>query len=159
VYEDHGDRLWVREKVALNMPVDQFPNGVAYFATDAGRCSQLIKWLPSIHMPRWASRLTLEITDVRVGRVQDITIDEIGSEGVQVPCTENGLLMRVSGKFLPHDYLPDKFFIENKVLNKEQIGMVVKAHFASLWDSINGSDSWKSNPWVWVIEFKRLEAA
>jgi len=81
------------------------------------------RWTPSIHMPRWASRITLEITGVRVERLQDISEADCAAEGLGSP-------------FL-RDYKKPKF--------------------AALWQSIYGEESWQANPWVWVIEFKRVE--
>jgi hypothetical protein len=134
-YGGVGDRLWVRERVALNMPVDQFPRGVAYWATDAARCSALIKWRPSIHMPRWASRLTLEITGVRVERVQTIrhNVAELEAEGIELPSSE--------------------------LYPQTNRGSKLTAVFERLWNQINGKGSWESNPWVWVIAFRRLPGA
>ncbi|EAQ2729811.1 hypothetical protein ACFFVY_003455, partial [Salmonella enterica] len=83
------------------------------------------KWTPSIHMPRWASRITLEITDVRVERLNDIRECDAKAEGGQTECTLIG----------------DKYY----------------PGFRSLWKSIYGEESWAANPWVWVIEFKRVE--
>jgi len=77
-------------------------------------------WKPSIFMPRWASRITLEITDVRVERLNDISDDDCEKEG----------------------------------LKKLQGG--VRIAYKTLWESINGSGSWDLNPWVWVVEFKKL---
>jgi hypothetical protein len=166
-YGGPGDRLWVREawnvrglafgkrpSVAAKIAA---PGAWRYRATDV---DWQHGWKPSIHMPRVASRLTLEITDVRVERLQDISIDDIGREGVQVPVNaeDDRLFIRVSGKFLPSDYLPDDFFRDKKPLDKERIDMVVKAHFASLWESINGPGSWAASPWVWCIAFRRIEA-
>ena len=93
-----------------------------------------LRWRPSIHMPRWASRITLEITGVRVERVQDIDIADASAEGV----TDTGSL------------------ILDKAGN-EQGGPI--AEYAVLWESINGPGSWEQNPWVWVIEFKRVVTA
>ena len=81
------------------------------------------RWRPSIHMPRWASRITLEITDVRVERLQDISNEDAVAEGIGTPCD-----MRYAALDA----------------------------FKPLWESINGHDSWEANPWVWVIEFKRI---
>ncbi|MFH0475261.1 hypothetical protein ACGCE5_14820 [Kluyvera ascorbata] len=82
-------------------------------------------WCPSIHMPRWASRILLEITDVRVERLNDISEDDAKAEGAPTECCVIG----------------DKHFLG----------------FRSLWKSIYGDESWRANPWVWVIEFKRVE--
>lgn len=87
------------------------------------------KWTPSIHMPRWASRLTLEITGVRVERLRDLSEDDAKSEGITPP----------SGGVLP--------------------GREYRINFRDLWMDIYGMDNWEANPWVWVIEFKRVEGA
>jgi hypothetical protein len=83
-----------------------------------------IRWTPSIHMPRWASRLTLEITGVRVERLRDLNEEDAKSEGITPP----------SGGVLP--------------------GWEYRINFRDLWMSIYGADNWEANPWVWVIEFK-----
>lgn len=80
-------------------------------------------WRPSIHMPRWASRILLEITDVRVERLNSITESDAEAEGV----TDTGF------------------------------GDLLVDGFRYLWKSIYGDGSWQANPWVWVIEFKRVE--
>ncbi|HBS3550839.1 TPA: hypothetical protein ACPXR4_005293, partial [Klebsiella pneumoniae] len=81
------------------------------------------KWTPSLHMPRWASRILLEITGVRVERLRSMSQDDARAEGV----------IAASGPM--------------------EAGLA----FRELWDSIYGEVSWKANPWVWVIEFKRVE--
>lgn len=83
-------------------------------------------WRPSIHMPRWASRILLEITDVRVERLQSITLGDI--------CKEVGCGL--------YDFRPATY------------GFQV---WEELWKSIYGAENWQANPWVWVIEFKRVE--
>jgi len=93
------------------------------------------KWFPAIHMPRAFSRIYLEITNIRVQRLQDIRSKDAECEGVEK-----------LGQCLWRDYLgtePDNYI--NPV-----------ASFASLWVSINGEQSWNDNPFVWVVEFKRL---
>jgi hypothetical protein len=85
------------------------------------------KWRPSIHMPRWASRITLKITDVRVERLQDITEDDARAEG----CKETHLYN-------------DLYF-------------TAYAQFGELWGSINGPGSWDENPWVWALEFEVIK--
>ena len=87
----------------------------------------------SIHMPRWASRITLEITGVRVERLQEISTVDALAEGVNVHPDHHG-------KPRSSLYSP------------------VQA-YADLWEQINGLESWAANPWVWVIEFKKLEQA
>ena len=170
-YGQPGDRLWVRETFALEhcvehdqeppfndgrpvrLPGDSGPRWVQahYRATDpepelcceSPRCRQCSEqdygphWRPSIHMPRWASRITLEVTGVRVERLHDIT-EEQARAGGAIPAKP---LDHRSGK--PRD---DVQFECPHVVG-----------FASLWNEINGADSWAANAWVWVVEFKRLE--
>jgi hypothetical protein len=92
-----------------------------------------LAWRPSIFMPRWASRILLEIVSVRVERLQDISASDARSEGCQLP----DLPKDVSG--VAGDYVADE-----------------RTSFAILWSKINGPGSWNENPWVWVIEFKRI---
>lgn len=139
-----GDRLWVRETFAFEVFSDEFPPSILseccrlwYKAggekeQTGGTRLHLNKgrWRPSIHMPRWASRITLEITDIRVERVQDISEEDAKAEGA------------------------DKLHIDD-------LGQTWKSHkrgFETLWDSINDKRGygWNKNPWVWVVEFKRI---
>jgi hypothetical protein len=96
------------------------------------------KWTPSIHMPRWASRITLEITGVRVERLQAISEEDAKAEGVPP-----------AGDLLP-DY-PGTYLTPKGDFATAEVA------FQRLWQSIYGADSWQANPWVWVIEFKRVE--
>lgn len=92
------------------------------------------RWRPSIHMPRWASRITLEITDVRVERLQDISEADAVAEGckpIRPELVLDGLIVR----------------LERSAVDE----------YRQLWQSIHGPESWNANPWVWVIEFKKLE--
>lgn len=84
-------------------------------------------WAPSIHMPRWASRILLEITDVRVERLQEITTEQIIAEGLVTSLRE-------------HDAVCD-----------------LREQWQQLWSGLNGTESWTSNPWVWVVEFKQVQ--
>lgn len=150
-----GDRLWVRESWNVSgLAFGMKPRLTKFAAKSAWKYQATDTdwqhgWKPSIHMPRWASRLTLEITAVRVERLQDITTEQILAEGVAYPVSERRTpLIRVSGKFPPLDYLPDGEPTHEQLLS---------AHFASLWDSINGAESWNANPWVWVLTFKRID--
>lgn len=152
-----GDRLWVREAfqplLADGIGEDEwrekinYKTGegfkVSYRATDGIKdfyslandnpfCSRVT---PSIHMPRWASRITLEVTAVRVERLQDISEDDATSEGVE--CYPEGWV----------DYL----------MPYTQCCGSPSDSFATLWQSIYGAESWQSNPWVWVVEFRRVE--
>ena len=119
-----GDGLWVREThyVWKAGNVDGSGRHIAYRATDPGSpCS----WTPSIHMPRWASRITLKITDVRCQRLQDISEADAIAEG----CPAVSL----------HDL--------------DCASTPPSEHYRKLWNSINGKGSWDTNPWVWALSF------
>ena len=132
-----GDRLYVRETWAAQHVYDHLPprlipqDARIHYAATEDRGGLL--WRPSIHMPRWASRITLEITSVRVERLQEIDIADAQAEGV----SDTGA-----------------FILDGE--GNEQGGPI--AEYAVLWDQINGDGSWESNPWVWVVELKAIEA-
>lgn len=136
-----GDRIWVRETFRVHCRATDVAT-LVYRASVRNSWTEQThrvpvavcnkpatpeKWTPSIHMPRWASRITLEITDVRVERLNSISDSDASKEGCCIADMESG------------DCLSDVF--------------------ARLWTSIYGDDSWQANPWVWVIEFKRVEGA
>ena len=153
-----GDRIWVRETfqgplfdydlmdsyskdpTPFEKPefcvykADGVPAPEFYDADDELHCC----WRPSIHMPRWASRILLEITDVRVERLNAISEEDATAEGVPP-----------AGSLLP-DY-PGTF------LTPKGDFATAKVAFQRLWESIYGEESWKANSWVWVISFKRVE--
>ena len=150
-YGQPGERLWVRESFAdlrgtgiEHRPDPDGPLQRYAFAADSppGSASDEarkdfgIKWKPSIHMPRWACRTLLEITAVRVERLQDISEQQALAEGIS-PLS--------SGRF--HCGYDE----EGEVTSKSPI-----TAFAWLWNSINGEGGWAANPWVWVVEFKRV---
>lgn len=145
-----GERLWVRETfmdltgTGIEATTGKF-EGFAYRAdTPAGsygdevRKEYGLKWTPSLHMPRKSCRILLEITAVRVERLNDISEEDAKAEGV-----------KPAGDMLP-DY-PDTF------LTPKGDFATAKVAFQRLWQSIYGEESWAANPWVWVIEFKRVE--
>ncbi|HBY0000972.1 TPA: hypothetical protein MIM87_28360, partial [Klebsiella variicola] len=99
--------------------------------------AEALKWRPSIHMPRWASRILLEITDVRVERLNAISEEDARAEGI----IEGGCLN--CGE-------PEPCGCGNPEPDATDA-------FAYLWQSIYGQESWNANPWVWVIEFERVE--
>ena len=138
-YGQPGDRLWVRETFAHiyrdnTRPDERRDDDVAYKADHQGLDEYAYgSWKPSIHMPSWASRITLEITGVLVERLQDISAKDAIAEGVRVHEDHHG---KPSGSI----YSP------------------VQA-YCDLWESINGHGSWDANPWVWVLEFKRVEGS
>ncbi|GJH15010.1 hypothetical protein CBA19CS22_00730 [Caballeronia novacaledonica] len=143
-YGAPGDRLWVREACGAH-ELREGLDGVRY-AADGGfvpidGTQEAVDWwivlnsyrglkcatVPPIHMPRWASRITLEITGVRVERLQEISQDDAEAEGIN---------------FLRS--VPDA----DETLDARGL-------FHCLWDGINGDGAWAANPWVWVVEFKR----
>lgn len=118
-----------------------------------GDCSRIWYWAdgnptegdwtrprPSIHMPRWASRITLEIVSVRVEMLHDISEEDAAAEGVY----------RESEDEIPFN---GPWYIN---AGDSQGYATAKSCYAALWDSINGEGSWAKNPWVWVIEFRRI---
>lgn len=148
-YGQPGDRLWVRETwrgiVKTSAPWDDCTTyGVAHYVPDEDECRRLEYaatfgegakgWRPSIHMPRWASRITLEITRARVERLQDISKADAMAEGIVLqPDGGYGLADTT------HYHSTDP-----------------RQSYFSLWEAINGDGSVQANPWVWVVEFRRL---
>lgn len=135
-YGTPGDRLWVRETWAPVSSFDPSPETGALYLADPMYVGGPVewKWKPSIHMPRWASRLNLEITDIRVERLQDISVDDAKAEGW--------------GGY------SDSWMEGDNDLGVTGSGP--KTWYRKLWKTINGPDSWAANPWVWVVEFKRV---
>lgn len=127
-YGKIGDRLWVREAWGQMQPCRDDPVfWRADYSAKERREQMLPKWRPSIHMPRWASRITLEITDVRVERVQDISEDDALAEGVPFSF---GLMPRgCRGAFQA---------LWDSINAKRGFG-------------------WGTNPWVWALTFRRVE--
>jgi hypothetical protein len=150
-YGKVGDVLWVREKfTTLNCLsknkvshqtllgwVREHPNENPYiYFADKDVEHDLYMWKPSIHMPKTAARIWLDITNIRVDRVQDISEEDAIAEGIE----------GAEGK------MGYKYYID-----KTAATFHPNISFQSLWESINGEDSWNENPWVWVVEFKRIE--
>lgn len=130
-----GDRIWVRETFC-SVPDHDEPAGCSGFLYAADGGGPYGKWTPSIHMPRAASRILLEVTDVRVERLNDISEEDAAAEGVA----------QLRGGFWKH-YQP----------GWTQHQLSARGSFVTLWKSIYGEESWQANPWVWVIEFMRIE--
>lgn len=149
-YGKPGDRLWVRETWAAPVvwnatpPRDLDPHVGCWWLADDKRplSADELRWRPSIHMPRWASRITLEITGVRVERLQEISHGDAMAEG----CAG-------------YDWVPSSPYI---VGPHTDAGELPQEEFQRLWDSINGKRegcSWSDNPWAWVVSFRRFEVA
>ena len=156
-YGQVGDFLWVRETWACIGAEHVKPSKIApgysvnYKADNDPENWRVEKWRPSIFMPRWASRITLKITNVRVERVQDISQDDAKAEGI----ARNWL-----GADCPPEY-------ENEWMNytpNDEEGFPCYSpteSFQTLWDSINEKRGfgWDVNPWVWVVEFEKTEVS
>jgi len=141
-YGNPGDRLWVRERFRYYYDEPDLWDCIQYADKSlmkpeglddyeghrfSDRCAVDSRWRSPIHMPRWASRITLAITDVRVDLLTSITRDDARAEGVTDAQAEAG----------------DGYDGNDGST----------AAFAALWESIYGPDSWTANPWVWVVEF------
>ncbi len=161
-YGQPGDRLWVKETWRTADTLDALsPSAIADKCLDAGYSKPWapLQWdadgqrnkewsgfgpgngvvvgpgktRVSIHMPRWASRITLDITDVRVERLQEISVADALAEGVN----------------MHHDHH-----------EKPRTSIYNPVHaYRDLWEQINGEGSWEANPWVWAVSFKRLGAS
>ncbi|NMZ25065.1 hypothetical protein HBO02_21845 [Pseudomonas proteolytica] len=149
-YGKPGDRLWVRETWYCDhfevmrgpylKPDDldirkAIQDGTLAYGADglAPYEQEQPTWKPSIHMPHWASRILLEITGVRVERLQDISGDQAEAEGVDAAMCQQFL-----------ETSPSRYLCKEAVIHG----------FAGLWNSIGGN--WDASPWVWVVEFKRV---
>ena len=143
-YGQPGDQLWVREQFAGSIayerhgyPLREWGNKIWYCADGEPRSGQWTRPRPSIHMPRSLSRITLELTDVRVERLQDISEADALAEGV-TPKWEPGCSGRLMEAFRGFSFRP------------------AASAYADLWESINGAGSWDANPYVWALSFKRV---
>ena len=167
-YGSAGDRLWVREtwyyeehmhdstEGTPDLPGGLYSHRLVYkadcpdYPVNVGVGRQ--GWKPSIFMPRWASRILLEVTDIKVERLQEITEEDAKREGVpdEYP--------------IPSVYCPRCAGLGSRSLKTIETGCpncdTAKKRFKNLWDSINGrkpGKTWDDNPWVWVIEFRRVK--
>lgn len=152
-----GDTLWVREAWAVDAPLNQvrrehedvmrgIGNGPYYRADKVHENSGLV-WRPSIHMPRWASRLTLEITAVRVERVQAITEADALAEGMY------RYLPRPDGPKDPSTGLLIPLY--HHTSREQATKHTAREAFADVWDALNAKRGfgWDANPFCWVIGF------
>lgn len=163
-----GDQLWVRETHFVNgMVCDDEPYPEVTYRADPLPCwegeEQDIRWTPSIFMPRWASRISLEIVSVRVERLQDISENDAQNEGAFFTdygrqCFHYGAPRDVGQCPAPEEHHPQRAgWSMHPTTSHEQCLLTARTAFANLWGSINGTESWEANPWVWVVEFKRVE--
>jgi hypothetical protein len=157
-----GDRLWVRETwchkfddngmIVYNADRN-FDSTCCWFAADGVEVTaqdgdgftryrkdgtEASPWTPSIHMPRWASRITLELTDVRVQRLQDISEEDARAEGIVPGLDDEG--WQVYG--------------DRSGIDCSHASLA----YRDLWNEINGAGSWDANPWVWALTFQRVTA-
>lgn len=160
-----GDRLWVRETFAIVHPCRDAETGyiddirqptdipkdngggfwVPWYRADWNGnddADRGFKWMPSIHMPRWASRITLPLVSVRVERVQDISETDSMAEGV-IQDPETGY-WGVAGR--PHRLSAD-----------DSDRLTARDAFTDFWKELYGQESWDANPWVWVAEWSKAE--
>jgi len=139
-YGVSGDRLWVRETWCTNTSYNNWkprdlPVGCPIWYR-AQADDDISKWRPSIFMPRWASRINLEVKGVRVERVQDITEEGAMAEGVNA----------------------NPYYMSDGTID-DMMSISALANFEHLWNSINAKRGygWETNPWVWVVEFELLD--
>lgn len=178
-----GDELWVRETWAPVSPFDPSPETGAFYRADYlddphgpdGEKSpegRYRTWKPSIHMPRWACRIKLEVTGVRVERLNDIIGADAEAEGC-VPdwdafhdATEGREGWDEPEEFIEEceehcDYVNygrhPVHSSEHREWERDRTNYALRLAYSHLWESINGPDSWDANPWVWVVEFKRKQ--
>jgi hypothetical protein len=147
-YGEVGDLLWVREKFNYRFEDKTQP---AYAADMNDATQGIIKWKPSIHMPKAAARIWLEITNVRFERLMDITEKDAVAEGIEnlldnMPDTEPTF----------RNYMHHPPIKEAAQRAWEVCADSAEHSFETLWHSINGEESWNANPWVWVVEFKKV---
>lgn len=136
-----GDQLWVRETWAEVMEEEDLmfvykASNIEELNTgDEDDNGNIFKWRPSIFMPRKASRIQLEIVNIRVERLDNISEEDAKAEGVE----------GIDGKYLDYSNTKSKHYCLSAFSSYEE-----------LWIKINGKESWEKNPWVWIIEFKRI---
>lgn len=156
-YGNVGDLLWVREAFRYCQPFGpeslcyEYRNGLYsnVEVEDYYKINTYDKWRPSIHMPKDAARIWLKITDIRVERLQDITEQDAIAEGIE--------------ELTPWPEAPDKrrfklYPSKNYPVGDHEATFEPVNSFFTLWISINGDDSVRANPWVWVVVFEKVDA-
>ena len=143
-YGQPGDRLWVREAWRVGALSDNLPprdinpkTNTVFYEADGNAPEWVGRYRPPMFMPRWASRITLEITAVRVERLNEISEQDAVAEGIAIRRSAYGIF---------ECQLPD---------GKTHFDDSATDLFRKLWESINGPGSWAINPWVWAMELKR----
>ena len=138
-----GDILWVRETWQTTWNENKkswdtiYKADGGYWIDDDG----IMKWKPSIYMPKEAARIFLEVSNVRVERLKDISEEDAIEEGIEI--------IHYAENILP--------VFRNYLLKEKKGTLNPRLSFRTLWEKINGEDSWNANPWVWVYEFKVVE--
>lgn len=165
-----GDRLWVRETFCMGrieeddnpflwpkpLYVDNYEGQDAYpiykqMVVKENIVHEDVIWSPSIHMPRSASRIMLEITKIRVERLNDISEKDAIAEGVEPVVVPDNI--PVEGGYTRDNREMWKGYKNHARAYRD----TAKDSFMSLWQEIYGTQSWDSNEWVWVVEFKRID--
>lgn len=142
-YGQPGDRLWIREtwgtRYKYPFPPSQLSKETPLFYKADIPAPYVQRWTPSIHMPRWASRIDLYVKNIRIERLQDISEYDAQAEGI-LCCTKDGELYKYGLESWPW----------------EEWHYTAKDAFHHLWNLINGKDSWDENPWLWAVDFERI---
>jgi len=149
-YGQPGDLLWVRETFARATI-----GGKEIFGYKSlEKYPSQIKYKPSIHMPKAAARIWLQVEEVKVERLQDISDDSIIAEGVRIPVNgigTNRVVFKLGVENSAFSFLPERK--EGEKYNQSQL---LHAFWAELWCEVNDRASWDLNPWVWVVKFNVL---
>lgn len=155
-YGHPGDRLWVRETyqhaACFESNLEEYAYAADYSDLNEVRKLANVKWRPSIHMPRAASRITLDVRSIQPQRLHDISPADAIAEGIDSfrPVPGDG-----PPETLYRDYLADEKFKTGQPVRKYPFTSPIES-YRTLWQKINGPQSWGLNPWVWVIQFRRL---
>lgn len=157
-YGQPGRRLWVREAFALpkefdHLPPSECPHNLRFYReacpdVPGARNPRIGKWRPGMFMPRCHSRIDLEVTEIRVERLQAISESDCLAEGIQ---KQNVIVDCHCAGGTHTEVSEDRYFCDGC---DEQGFKFAADAYAHLWESINGPGSWDANPFVWVIAFK-----
>lgn len=173
-YGKPGDHLWVRETFAftvgehepfdtLSYKADNFHRDIKRVVSDypeSEMClhgwydedlSKEVKWRPSIHMPKAIARIWIEVEEVRVERLFDISDEDIKAEGVRIPVNNGKVVVRLGVENSALKFLPQK----SADIHYTQSEFLF-AFWAELWCKINGRANLDANPWVWVVKFRKI---